>query len=67
MHPTSDGTATGTAMLSNIFHATATPWLASGGALSATPVIAGQSIANDYRTVTFTLINAGGVTFAVFL
>ncbi len=38
VHPTSDGTATGTAVFSNIFHATATPWVSAGGALTATPL-----------------------------
>lgn len=58
IHPTSDGTATGTAVFSNIFPATATPWVASGGALSIT---SGQSISSDFKTVTFQLVNAGGL------
>jgi hypothetical protein len=61
VHPTSDGTATGTAVFSNIFHATATPWVPSGGVLSATPVIAGQSISTDFKTVTFSLVNVSGL------
>jgi len=61
VHPTNDGTATGTALFSNILHATATPWVAVGGALTATPVIAGQSIASDYRTVTFSLVSVNGL------
>lgn len=56
VHPTSDATATGTAVFSNIFHATATPWVASGGALSATPTLICQSISSDFKTVTFTLV-----------
>ncbi len=64
IHPTSDGTATGTAVFRNIFHATATPWVPSGGALSATPVVTGQSISSDFRTVTFQLVNAGGLSLS---
>jgi len=64
VHPTSDGTATGTAVFSNIFHATATPWVPSGGTLSATPVVTGQSISSDFRTVTFQLVNAGGLSLS---
>ncbi len=64
VHPTSDGTATGTPVFSNIFHATATPWVASGGALSATPIITGQSISSDFRTVSFTLVNASELSLS---
>jgi len=64
VHPTSDGTATCTAVFSNIFHATATPWGASGGPLSATPVVIGQSIFSDFRTLTFQLVNAGGLSLS---
>ncbi len=56
VHPTTDGTATGTAVFSSIFHATATPWVASGGAISSTPTCAGQSISSDFKTMTFTLV-----------
>ena len=63
IHPTSDGTATGTAVFSSIFHATATPWVASGNALTATPVVAGQSISTDYRTLTFTIVNVSGLAY----
>lgn len=64
VHPTSEGTATGTAVFSNIFHATATPWVPSGGALSVTPVVTGQSISSDFRTITFQFVNAGGLSLS---
>ncbi len=64
IHPTSDGSATGTTVFTNIFHATATPWVASGGALSVTPVVTGQSIASDFRTITFQSVNAGGLALS---
>ncbi len=67
IHPTSDGTATGTAVFNNIFHATATPWVASGGALSVTPVVTEQSISSDFKTVTFQLVNAGGLSLSTTL
>ncbi len=50
VHPTTDGTATGTAVFSSIFHATATPWVPSGGALTLTPTCVGQSISSDFKT-----------------
>lgn len=59
IYPTSDGTATGTALFSNILHASATGW-SNTSTLTLIPTVSGKSISSDLKTVTFnTLVPTG--------
>lgn len=68
LHPTSDGTATGTPLFASIFHAQATPWYNSQS-VTGTPTVTGQTI-SGLNTITFTITNGttvivGGSTVAL--
>ena len=66
VYATSDGTATGTAIFSQILYANASPWVNTSSATAA-PMTSGKSISSDQRTLTFnvtsgTSLALGGAT-----
>lgn len=60
VYPTTTGTATGTALFSQIFHSDCTAWASSSTAIGSI-LSAGKTISADLRTVSFNLVGGTGV------